>query len=185
MASPARVPTIPASRGGEDGLNRYLSEIKKFPILAPEEEFMLAKAWREQGDTDAAARLVNSHLRLVAKIAMGYRGYGLPVGEPVTRAGRTTWTWRAADPMASYLSTASVGDFVLTRDTGPHGLPIVNDRPNFGVTGGPAVEAFFRDSVIGGPGAFLIVAEDFNAFGDAVRRKMVQEIAGLAPSGPG
>ena len=66
-----------------------------------------------------------------------------------------------------------------------NGLPIVNDRPNFGVTGGPAVEAFYRDSVIGGPGAFLIVAEDFNAFGDAVRRKMVQEIAGLGPVGRG
>ncbi|WP_309602966.1 RNA polymerase sigma factor RpoH, partial [Sphingomonas sp.] len=64
--------------------NRYLTEIKKFPILAPEEEFMLAKAWREQGDTDAAARLVNSHLRLVAKIAMGYRGYGLPVSELIS-----------------------------------------------------------------------------------------------------
>jgi RNA polymerase sigma-32 factor len=75
--------SIPAS-GGEAGLNRYLSEIKKFPILAPEEEFMLAKRWREHGDTDAAARLVNSHLRLVAKIAMGYRGYGLPVSELIS-----------------------------------------------------------------------------------------------------
>ena len=70
--------------GGEAGLNRYLSEIKKFPILAPEEEYMLAKRWREHGDTDAAARLVNSHLRLVAKIAMGYRGYGLPVSELIS-----------------------------------------------------------------------------------------------------
>ena len=75
--------SIPAS-GGEAGLNRYLSEIKKFPILAPEEEYMLAKRWREHGDTDAAARLVNSHLRLVAKIAMGYRGYGLPVSELIS-----------------------------------------------------------------------------------------------------
>ena len=88
MARPAttqrkRALSIPAS-GGEAGLNRYLTEIKKFPILAPEEEFMLAKAWREQGDTDAAARLVNSHLRLVAKIAMGYRGYGLPVSELIS-----------------------------------------------------------------------------------------------------
>ena len=88
MARPAttqgkRSLSIPAS-GGEAGLNRYLTEIKKFPILAPEEEFMLAKAWREQGDTDAAARLVNSHLRLVAKIAMGYRGYGLPVSELIS-----------------------------------------------------------------------------------------------------
>ena len=77
------VVSIPAS-GGEAGLNRYLSEIKKFPILAPEEEYMLAKRWREHGDTDAAARLVNSHLRLVAKIAMGYRGYGLPVSELIS-----------------------------------------------------------------------------------------------------
>ena len=75
--------SIPAS-GGEAGLNRYLSEIKKFPILAPEEEYMLAKRWREHNDTDAAARLVNSHLRLVAKIAMGYRGYGLPVSELIS-----------------------------------------------------------------------------------------------------
>ena len=78
-----RAISIPAA-SGEAGLNRYLTEIKKFPILAPEEEFMLAKAWREQGDTDAAARLVNSHLRLVAKIAMGYRGYGLPVSELIS-----------------------------------------------------------------------------------------------------
>ncbi len=78
-----RAISIPAS-GGEAGLNRYLTEIKKFPILAPEEEYMLAKAWREHNDTDAAARLVNSHLRLVAKIAMGYRGYGLPVSELIS-----------------------------------------------------------------------------------------------------
>lgn len=84
MASGQNVPaTIPAT-GGEAGLNRYLSEIKKFPILAPEEEYMLAKRWAEHQDTDAAARLVNSHLRLVAKIAMGYRGYGLPVSELIS-----------------------------------------------------------------------------------------------------
>jgi RNA polymerase sigma-32 factor len=65
----------------EGGLSRYLQEIRKFPMLAPEEEFMLAKSWREHGDVEAAHRLVTSHLRLVAKIAMGYRGYGLPVGE--------------------------------------------------------------------------------------------------------
>ncbi len=75
--------TIPAT-GGEAGLNRYLSEIKKFPILTPEEEYMLAKRWTEHQDTDAAARLVNSHLRLVAKIAMGYRGYGLPLSELIS-----------------------------------------------------------------------------------------------------
>ena len=77
--------SIPSS-GGEAGLNRYLSEIKKFPLLAPEEEYMLAKRWREHGDTDAAAKLVNSHLRLVAKIAMGYRGYGLPTAEVISEA---------------------------------------------------------------------------------------------------
>ena len=70
---------------GRPGLNRYLAEIKKFPILTPEEEYMLAKRWREHGDTEAAAKLVNSHLRLVAKIAMGYRGYGLPVSELISR----------------------------------------------------------------------------------------------------
>jgi RNA polymerase sigma-32 factor len=79
----AKALSIPAG-AGEVGLNRYLSEIKKFPILAPEEEYMLAKRWREHNDTDAAAKLVNSHLRLVAKIAMGYRGYGLPVSELIS-----------------------------------------------------------------------------------------------------
>jgi len=83
MAQQKGIVSIPAS-GGEAGLNRYLSEIKKFPILAPEEEYMLAKRWREHGDTEAAAKLVNSHLRLVAKIAMGYRGYGLPVSELIS-----------------------------------------------------------------------------------------------------
>jgi RNA polymerase sigma-32 factor len=83
MASGKSVATIPAM-GGEAGLNRYLAEIRKFPILAPEEEYMLAKRWTEHQDTDAAAKLVNSHLRLVAKIAMGYRGYGLPVSELIS-----------------------------------------------------------------------------------------------------
>ena len=66
---------------GESGLSRYLSEIKKFPLLAPEEEYMLAKRWKEHQDPGAAHKLVTSHLRLVAKIAMGYRGYGLPTSE--------------------------------------------------------------------------------------------------------
>ena len=80
----ANVPaTIPAL-GGEASLNRYLSEIRKFPLLKPEEEYMLAKRWEEHQDTDAAAKLVTSHLRLVAKIAMGYRGYGLPVSELIS-----------------------------------------------------------------------------------------------------
>ncbi|TGX52301.1 RNA polymerase sigma factor RpoH [Sphingomonas gei] len=84
MATGSNVPaTIPAL-GGEASLNRYLSEIKKFPILAPEQEYMLAKRFEEHGDADAAAQLVTSHLRLVAKIAMGYRGYGLPVSELIS-----------------------------------------------------------------------------------------------------
>ena len=70
--------------GGEQSLNRYLSEIKKFPVLAPEQEYMLAKRFSEHGDPEAAAQLVTSHLRLVAKIAMGYRGYGLPVSELIS-----------------------------------------------------------------------------------------------------
>jgi RNA polymerase sigma-32 factor len=68
---------------GEGGLSRYLADIRKFPLLDPKEEYMLAKRWREHEDTEAAHRLVTSHLRLVAKIAMGYRGYGLPINEVI------------------------------------------------------------------------------------------------------
>ena len=68
----------------EGGLSRYLSEIRKFPMLAKDQEFMLAKSWQEHGDTEAAHQMVTSHLRLVAKIAMGYRGYGLPIGEVIS-----------------------------------------------------------------------------------------------------
>ena len=68
----------------ESGLSRYLTEIRKFPMLEPGEEYMLAKRWREHHDPDAAHKLITSHLRLVAKIAMGYRGYGLPIGEVVS-----------------------------------------------------------------------------------------------------
>ncbi len=68
----------------EGGLSRYLTEIRKFPMLTKDEEFMLAKRWREHEDPKAAHRLVTSHLRLVAKIAMGYRGYGLPIGEVIS-----------------------------------------------------------------------------------------------------
>ena len=75
----ARLPSI----ASEGSLSRYLQEIRKFPMLEPEEEYVLAKSWREHEDTEAAHKLVTSHLRLVAKIAMGYRGYGLPIGEVV------------------------------------------------------------------------------------------------------
>jgi RNA polymerase sigma-32 factor len=78
--SPASIPAL----SSEDGLNRYLAEIRKFPLLAPEEEYMLAKRFQTHGDTKAAHKLVTSHLRLVAKIAMGYRGYGLPVSELIS-----------------------------------------------------------------------------------------------------
>jgi RNA polymerase sigma-32 factor len=80
MAHAASLPILSA----EAGLSRYLDEIRKFPMLQPQEEYMLAKRWREHGDSPAAHRLVTSHLRLVAKIAMGYRGYGLPIGEVVS-----------------------------------------------------------------------------------------------------
>ncbi len=76
--------SLPALSSGEGGLNRYLQEIRLFPMLQPEEEFMLAKRWKEHGDTAAAHKLITSHLRLVAKIAMGYRGYGLPIGEVIS-----------------------------------------------------------------------------------------------------
>jgi RNA polymerase sigma-32 factor len=76
--------SLPAIASGEAGLTRYLEEIRRFPMLEPQEEYMLAKAYREHGDRDAAHKLVTSHLRLVAKIAMGYRGYGLPIGEVIS-----------------------------------------------------------------------------------------------------
>ena len=69
---------------GDAGLSRYLTEIRKFPLLSPEDEYMFAKRWKEHEDPEAARRMVTSHLRLVAKIAMGYRGYGLPVSEIVS-----------------------------------------------------------------------------------------------------
>jgi RNA polymerase sigma-32 factor len=80
MAQTATLPLITA----ESGLTRYLEEIRRFPMLQPQEEYMLAKSWREHGDRDAAHKLVTSHLRLVAKIAMGYRGYGLPISEVIS-----------------------------------------------------------------------------------------------------
>jgi RNA polymerase sigma-32 factor len=76
--------SLPVVMSPEGGLSRYLNEIRKFPMLAKDEEFMLAKRWQEHEDPEAAHRLVTSHLRLVAKIAMGYRGYGLPIGEVIS-----------------------------------------------------------------------------------------------------
>ncbi|MBO6724058.1 MAG: RNA polymerase sigma factor RpoH [Rhizobiaceae bacterium] len=76
--------TLPSIVSGEGGLTRYLEEIRRFPMLQPQEEYMLAKRYHEHEDTDAAHKLVTSHLRLVAKIAMGYRGYGLPIGEVIS-----------------------------------------------------------------------------------------------------
>jgi RNA polymerase sigma-32 factor len=80
MARTAALPILTA----ESGLTRYLEEIRRFPMLEPQDEFILAKRWREHGDRDAAHKLVTSHLRLVAKIAMGYRGYGLPISEVIS-----------------------------------------------------------------------------------------------------
>jgi len=80
MSHAAALPLIT----GESGLTRYLEEMRRFPMLEPQEEYMLAKSWREHGDRDAAHRLVTSHLRLVAKIAAGYRGYGLPISEVIS-----------------------------------------------------------------------------------------------------
>jgi RNA polymerase sigma-32 factor len=80
MARTAALPVLTA----ESGLTRYLEEIRRFPMLEPQDEYMLAKRWREHGDRDAAHKLVTSHLRLVAKIAMGYRGYGLPISEVIS-----------------------------------------------------------------------------------------------------
>jgi RNA polymerase sigma-32 factor len=80
MAHSAALPILTS----ESGLTQYFKEIRRFPMLEPREEYMLAKRWREHGDREAAHRLVTSHLRLVAKIAVGYRGYGLPIGEVIS-----------------------------------------------------------------------------------------------------
>src|ERR1700726_124976 len=84
----ARSATLPILNG-ESGLSRYLAEIRKFPMLEPQQEYMLAKRWREHDDRDAAHQLVTRHLRLVAKIAMGYPGYGLPISEVVSEGNVT------------------------------------------------------------------------------------------------
>src|SRR5260370_42360771 len=80
MARTMALPILTA----DPGLTHYLEEIRQFPMLGPQQEYMLAKSWREHGDCDAAHTLVTSHLRLVAKIAMGYRGYGLPISEAIS-----------------------------------------------------------------------------------------------------
>ena len=80
----AKSMNLPMIASGEGSLNRYLQDIRKFPMLAPDEEYMLGKRWKEHQDPKAAERLITSHLRLVAKIAMGYRGYGLPIGEVIS-----------------------------------------------------------------------------------------------------
>ncbi len=79
----ARTAVLPALKA-ESGLSHYLEEIRRFPMLEPQEEYILARRWREDGDREAAHKLVTSHLRLVAKIAMGYRGYGLPIAEVIS-----------------------------------------------------------------------------------------------------
>jgi RNA polymerase sigma-32 factor len=84
MANGSNVPAKIPALGGDASLNRYLSEVRKFPILTPEQEYMLAKRYSEHKDQEAAAQLVTSHLRLVAKIAMGFRGYGLPVSDLIS-----------------------------------------------------------------------------------------------------
>ena len=86
MAASTAIATLPAipSVGRDGNLSTYLAQIRRFPMLEPEEEYMLATRWRDREDTEAAHRLVTSHLRLVAKIAMGYRGYGLPVAELIS-----------------------------------------------------------------------------------------------------
>jgi RNA polymerase sigma-32 factor len=80
----AKTASLPVIASGDGSLQRYMQEIRQFPMLTPEEEYMFAKSYREHGDRDAAHRLITSHLRLVAKISMGYRGYGLPIGEVIS-----------------------------------------------------------------------------------------------------
>jgi RNA polymerase sigma-32 factor len=84
VGKPMAATKLPTIAQGSMGLSRYLQDIRKFPMLEPGEEFMLAKRWQEHTDQDAAEKLVTSHLRLVARIAMGYRGYGLPIGEVIS-----------------------------------------------------------------------------------------------------
>ena len=109
------LPAVP-TLGGEQSLNRYLSEIRKFPVLAPEQEYMLAKRYKEHEDPEAAAHLVTSHLRLVAKIAMGYRGYGLPVSELISEGNIGLMQGVKKFELATYAMwwiKASIQEFIL------------------------------------------------------------------------
>ena len=117
MATQKGIVSLPSS-GGEAGLNRYLAEIKKFPILSPEEEYMLAKRWREHGDTEAAAKLVNSHLRLVAKIAMGYPLYIVAVAAGYWTVRRARTRLAAAEPPAASPPQDSADDALPDRRLG-------------------------------------------------------------------
>ena len=139
----------------EGGLSRYLDEIRKFPMLEPSEEYMLAKRWREHGDRDAAHKLVTSHLRLVAKIAMGYRGYGLPISEVVggqcrPDAGRETLRTREGLPPRHLRDVVDQGGdsrvhpaLVVAREDGHHRepeeallQPAQGQGPHLGLRGG-------------------------------------------------
>ena len=106
MATTHALPSI----SSEGNLARYLQEIRKFPMLELEEEYMLAKRWREHADPDAAHKLVTSHLRLVAKIAMGYRGYGLPLSELISEGN--------VGMMQAELPWAELGVDVVVESTG-------------------------------------------------------------------
>lgn len=115
-------PQLPAVISPEGNLSRYLAEIRKFPMLEAQEEYMLARSWLDRDDTEAAHKLVTSHLRLVAKIAMGYRGYGLPLGELISEGNvGMMQAVRRFDPEKGFrLSTyamwwirASIQEFVL------------------------------------------------------------------------
>src|SRR5512136_154919 len=117
----ARTATLPVLNG-ESGLSRYLAEIRKFPMLEPQQEYMLAKRWREHDDRDAAHQLVTSHLRLVAKIAMGYRGYGLPISGVISEGnGRLMQAVKGFEPekgfrLATYAMwwiKASIQEYIL------------------------------------------------------------------------
>ena len=101
----------------ENGLSRYLQEIRKFPMLEPEQEYMLAKRWIEEQDSDAAHQMVTSHLRLAAKIAMGYRGYGLPQAEVISLIECWLETGRTHQIRAhmAHLGHALIGDATYGR----------------------------------------------------------------------